>query len=393
MRKQNTAQNLDKSLLFIVFLLLFFGLLMIYNATSYSAQNLFGNAFRFVYLQLAWIVIGTIAFFVFSNINYKKLEKISYILFLANLILLGFLAIIGLFVCRAPADTGVGFAPCINGASRWFYFNPAPFPALPFFGVLGFQPGELVKLTLIMYLSIQLSKFTTKTKEDEGAFGVYFLTACLVSALLILQPNMSTAMLVFSLATIIYYVSSLPLKPLLTFLPVVFVLAVVVALILPHTRARIMTQFKSDSVEDAQEGSAYHIKQILISLGSGGVFGVGFGQSRQKYQYLPEVATDSIFAIIGEELGFVGTFMVVGAFGFLIYKGLEIAKNAPDDLGRMLATGLTSWVALQFFINVAAMTKLIPLTGVPMPLISYGGSSMVFSMIGLGILYNVQKNS
>ena len=127
----------------------------------------------------------------------------------------------------------------------------------------------------------------------------------------------------------------------------------------------------------------------MIALGSGGLFGVGFGQSRQKFQYLPEVSSDSIFAIIGEELGFIGTTLVVVLFVLFIYKGFTIAKQAPDLLGRLLAVGITSWIGLQFFVNVAAMIEIIPLTGIPIPLISYGGSSMIFSLMGLGILANI----
>jgi len=135
------------------------------------------------------------------------------------------------------------------------------------------------------------------------------------------------------------------------------------------------------------------MKQILISLGTGGTFGVGFGQSKQKFQYLPEVASDSIFAIIGEEFGFVGTTIFVLAFSFFIYKGFQIAKNSPDMFGRLLAAGVTTWMAVQFFVNVAAMIRLIPLTGIPLPLVSYGGSATVFSLIGLGLLSSVSNNS
>jgi cell division protein FtsW len=141
------------------------------------------------------------------------------------------------------------------------------------------------------------------------------------------------------------------------------------------------------------DASSYHVKQALMALGSGGIGGVGFGQSKQKYQYLPEVASDSIFAIIGEEFGFVGTACVVFAYLYLVYRGFVIAKNAPDLLGKLIATGVSSWLGIQFFVNVAAMTKIIPLTGVPIPLISYGGSSMVFSLMGLGILANINETS
>ena len=141
------------------------------------------------------------------------------------------------------------------------------------------------------------------------------------------------------------------------------------------------------------EGANYHVKQILIALGSGGFFGVGFGQSRQKYQYLPEVSADSIFAIIGEELGFIGTTLVIMIFLYIFYKGYRIAVKARDPLGKLLAIGIVCWLGFQFFVNVAAMTKLIPLTGVPLPLISYGGSSTLFILVSLGILANIGKNS
>jgi cell division protein FtsW len=139
--------------------------------------------------------------------------------------------------------------------------------------------------------------------------------------------------------------------------------------------------------------SSYHSRQALVALGSGGFWGVGFGQSKQKYQYLPEVASDSIFAIIGEEFGFIGTVAVIIVYSILISKGFKIAKGSDDLLGKLLASGITSWLGIQFLINIASMTKLIPLTGVPIPLISYGGSSMLFSMIGLGILSSIQKVS
>jgi cell division protein FtsW len=144
---------------------------------------------------------------------------------------------------------------------------------------------------------------------------------------------------------------------------------------------------------ETELSSGYHIKQILLALGSGGFWGVGFGQSKQKFNYVPEVASDSIFAIIGEEFGFIGTTLVMVAFIYLIYKGFSIAKNSKDLPGRLLAVGISSWIGLQLFVNVAAMTKIIPLTGVPIPLISYGGSSMLFSMMALGILANIDRQS
>jgi cell division protein FtsW len=267
------------------------------------------------------------------------------------------------------------------------YLNPPPLPSIPFLGVLGFQPGELAKLTVILYLSVQLSK---NIKEGGELFWVYMVTASLLSGLILLEPNMSTAVMVFMLGTIVYFVSGAPIKPVLITIPIIMTIAVAVILISPYRRSRLMSMFSGD---DDVGASSYHVKQALMALGSGGITGVGFGQSKQKYQYLPEVASDSIFAIIGEEFGFIGTASIVLAYLYLVYKGFVIAKNAPDLLGKLIATGISSWLGIQFFVNVAAMTKIIPLTGVPIPLISYGGSSMIFSLMGLGILANINETS
>jgi len=379
----------NKSLLVVIFSLLIFGLFIIYNSTAYYAQSTFGNPFRFVYLQTAWILVGLVCFIFFSNFSYKRLKAISFTLFVVSICFLLFLGFIGLVLCRSPDDAGILFAPCINGASRWFYFNPEPFPQAPFIGVLGFQPSELAKIAVIMYLSIQLSKFEKRKNSGLDPFVVYLVTTVIFSFLLLLQPNMSTAVLVFMIGSVVYFVSSYPLWPIMISTPILGILGIILIFTSEYRRARLLTLFGITSGGGYEAG--YHIKQVLIALGSGGLFGLGFGQSRQKYQYLPEVASDSIFAIIGEEFGFIGTSVVILAFGYLIYLGLSISKKAPDMLGRMLAVGITSWIGLQFFINIAAMTKLMPLTGMPIPLISYGGSSMVFTLMGLGILRNIQK--
>ena len=373
----------DKSFLFTIFAFLGFGLFMIADSTVITSNNLYNEPYRFVFLQLGWVIIGLICFSIFHNLDYKKLSRVSYSLFLFNIVSLGVLALVSLFPCSA----NLPFSPCVNGANRWLYLNPPPLPSIPFLGVLGFQPGELAKLTVILYLSVQLSK---NIKEGGELFWVYMVTASLLSGLILLEPNMSTAVMVFMLGTIVYFVSGAPIKPVLVTIPIIMSLAVVVILISPYRRSRLMSMFSGD---DAAGASSYHVKQALMALGSGGITGVGFGQSKQKYQYLPEVASDSIFAIIGEEFGFIGTASIVLAYLYLVYKGFVIAKNAPDLLGKLIATGISSWLGIQFFVNVAAMTKIIPLTGVPIPLISYGGSSMIFSLMGLGILANINETS
>lgn len=387
MKSGNVKES--RSLLIVIFSLLVFGLFIIYNSTAYYAQSTFGNPFRFVFLQSAWILAGLVGFIFFSNFDYKRLKTISFVLFVISIGFLMFLGFIGLVLCRNPESVGILFAPCINGASRWFYFNPEPLPALPYFGVLGLQPSELAKLAIILYLSTQLSKFEKIKNPEFDPFIVYLVTTIIFSFLLLLQPNMSTAVLVFMIGSVLYFVSDYPIWPIIISTPIIGALGIILTLTTEYRRARLLTLLGITSGSGYEAG--YHIKQVLIALGSGGIFGLGFGQSRQKYQYLPEVASDSIFAIIGEEFGFMGTSIVILVFGYLIYLGLRISKKAPDMLGRMLATGITSWIGLQFFINIAAMTKLIPLTGMPIPLISYGGSSMIFTLTGLGVLRNIQK--
>lgn len=376
----------DKGLLITMFSLLVFGLIVIANSTVIYSNSLYSDPYRFVFLQLGWIILGLGFFYLFYKLDYKHLEKVSFYFFIINLIFLLVLAIIGLFPCNSE----FAFAPCVNGANRWFYLNPPPFPKIPFLGVIGFQPGEMAKLTLTMYLATQLKAISEGKKTKIGSFYLYLLSTGITSALILLQPNMSTAVMVMLIGTIVYFCSGQPIKNLFVLLPALAAAGVAGIMLSPYRRSRLMTLLDKGG-DDTSLTLGYHMKQILIALGSGGLWGVGFGQSRQKYSYLPEVASDSIFAVIGEELGYVGVTVLMLVYGFLIFKGLSIAKRSDDLLGRLLAVGITSWLGLQFVVNVAAMAKIIPLTGVPIPLISYGGSSMIFSLIGLGILANISK--
>lgn len=377
---KKTSLNITKKLVFTIFAFLLFGLIMIYDSTFIYSLDVYGNFSKFVLLQIGWILIGSVCFYFFYNYDYKKIAKIAYPLFLFSFIFLILLALFGVL----PCSLSIPFAPCINGANRWFFVNPSPLPPLPFLGVIGFQPAELAKITLILYLGLQLSK-----ADENDSFWLYLITTGVFAILIILQPNLSTALMVFLIGSMMYFSSGFSLKPLFVTGPIILFLAILLMIISPYRRERVAT-FLSGSGNKEDEG--YHSRQISIALGSGGFNGLGFGQSRQKYNYLPEVASDSIFAIIGEELGFLGTSVVVIGFSYFLYLGFSIIKHTKDLLGKVIATGIVSWMGLQFFINAAAMTKLIPLTGVPMPLISYGGSSMVFSLIGLGILANISKS-
>jgi len=381
MVRQKAALPSRNSITLVTGFILLTGLVFLANSSQVYSQSVYNNPFKLSLLQIGWILIGSLTFALAYFSNLKKFRALIYGLFYINLFFLLFLGVLGSFGC----ETDIAFAPCIKGARRWVYLNPPPMPALPFLGVVGFQPGELIKLSLILYLAFQLDKLI---KKGSDPFLFYFLTTITVTSLIVLQPNMSTAILVFCIGTLVYFASGADIKKLLLVIPLLVFLGGLLVLLSPYRRARLAGLLSGSG----DEGN-YHVRQILISLGSGGVTGVGFGQSKQKYSYLPEVASDSIFAIVGEEFGFFGTTFVIAVFGYLVMRGVKIALEAKELVHKMLSIGIVSWVGLQFLVNVAAMAHLIPLTGVPLPLMSYGGSSLIFCMAGLGVLANIEKLS
>ncbi|MFZ5424838.1 MAG: FtsW/RodA/SpoVE family cell cycle protein [Patescibacteria group bacterium] len=386
-RPAHVRNAADKTFLFLLSILLAFGTLMIYDATAVYSRGELGGAFKLVTLHITWLLIGALCFFLFYKLDYHKLQKPSIIIFSIAALMLVVLAFAGQLL---PCNANFIFAPCINGANRWFFLNPAPLPSIPFLGVLGFQPSEFAKLAMIIYLAVIIAK---NEGDDLAMFVAAGVISGLVFLLILAQPNMSTAVLLLSIGMTMFFASDASIRPLLTTLPFFAGAAFFLMFGSEYRRQRFKTFLGSEDLGSDSLGSGYHIQQILIALGSGGLFGLGPGQSIQKFKYLPEVYADSIFAIIGEELGFIGTTVFIIFYTLFIYKGFDIAKKAPDLLGRLLAVGIVSWLTFQFFINIAAMLKLIPLTGVPLPLVSYGGSSTVFSLAAIGILSNVSRQS
>lgn len=312
MRKEFSA---DRSLLLVISVLLLIGIIMIYDGTVVFAQGTFGEAYKFVILHIGWVSIGLIFFSIFYKLDYHKIERYVYPIFGLALIPLVILAFVSLLrkIGWVECSPSHFLTPCINGASRWIYLNLPVLQKIPFISSLGFQPAELAKLALIMYLAVVLDRLVNlkgrvanRLNDENKPLYISLIVTGIVSFLIFLQPNLSTATLVFLIGLSVYFASGLTLRPLYTILPALFATGVFFILSSSYRRARLLTLINGSS-NDLSSG--YHIKQILIALGSGGVFGLGFGQSRQKFQYLPEVAADSIFAIIGEELGFVGYFL------------------------------------------------------------------------------------
>ena len=369
---RQTSHSPDIPLLVSVVILLIFGVIMVYDASVVYAQGVFGGKYHFLLKQLGWVAGGIVAAFLVYKIGYRHLSKLGLAFFAVSLFLL-FLTVLPRFL---PPSLNTAFfdkfVPEINGARRWLTF-----PVIP-----NLQPSELAKFSFILYLSAWLSS------KKRKIFSFLFLLSGLCG-LVLLQPDFGTMVIIAAIGLCVYFVSGASLLKLLPFGLLFGALGVFFIVSSPYRMSRLQTYLNPSAADPLSSG--YHIQQILIAVGSGGPFGLGFGQSRQKYDYLPEVSTDSIFAVVGEELGFAGAAAVVAAFGFLIYRSFTVARGAGDELGKLLATGVSSWLAVQSLVNFGAMTALLPLTGIPLPLISYGGSSTVFMMLSIGLLLSVSR--
>lgn len=347
----------DRLVLILTFALSLFGITMIFDASSVSSLKDFGNKFYYLEHQALWFGIGSLSFLFFSEYDYRNLRKFALPAFL--------LSIIFLILVLIP-----GLNREIYGGKRWLQLGP-----------IGFQPAELTKLTLIIYLSTLF--------EKKKEFLPFIFLVGLILGLLLLEPDLGTATIIISTAVALYFVSGASLKEMSIMGVSSFLLIPLMIMFSPYRRERLFT-FLNNSFD--VQGSSYHVRQVLIALGSGGIFGRGLGQSRQKFLFLPEVSTDSIFAVIAEEFGFLGASFLVFIFVFLLIRCLKISSQIKDTFGQFLIVGIIFCIGVQTLVNLAAMVSLVPLTGVPLPFISYGGSSLLVSLTGMGIVYNISKS-
>lgn len=376
---------------YLVLSILVFGLITVYSASPLYSQRFFKDPIYIAKLQLVWTLAGLALFILVSLLNQRFLKSISKGLFVASLVTLLFLSFTALiFPCKkASIDNDITFCPCKNGARRWIYLNPPPFAQIPFLGTLGFQATDFAKLAFILYMPLLLESKLKNAKRKYEPFFYFFGFSFLVSLLILSQPNMSNAILLIIIATIIYFISGANLKPLFILTPVLLAGALLFILISPYRRDRFETLVNPGKQSALKE--SYQSEQILIGLGSGGAFGVGVGQSKQKAHYTPEIIGDSIFAVVGEEMGFLGGLIVVFGFGFLAFEMIKISANAVSLYEKMVGAGVCAWIFFQYLINLYATVNLIPFTGMPIPFISYGGSSMVFALAGLGLVSNIYR--
>lgn len=348
----------DGWLIAVVAFLCLFGVLMVYDSSVAIAIRDFSNQYYYAKEQLKWLGLGIAAMIIVSRIDYHRWSTLALPFLLGTMGLL-----LAVFV------PGLGVRAL--GAHRWINF-----------GLFVIQPAELAKLVLVIYLSAWFSV------QEKKRFGAFLLLTCVLFGLVILEPDLGTGVVILVISLIMYFLSGASVKHFMFLVPVIIFGVVILAVSSPYRFARLTTYLNPES---DPLGASYQIRQVLLSLGSGGLTGIGIGKSRQKYEYLPEANTDSIFAIIGEEVGFVGTLFVVGTFALFVWRAFHIALLAPDIFGRLLASGIASWIGIQSILNIGAMAALIPLTGIPLPLISYGGSSLVIVLTAAGILLNVSS--
>jgi cell division protein FtsW len=343
------------------------GLMMVLSASSVQALRTTGGPWVFFLRQAAWVAAGSVALWVAARIDYRRWRSVAGLLLAACVVLL---------VCVLIPALGI----TAGGSSRWLGF-----------GQLRFQPSELAKLGLLLFTADLLARRTERS-ERRGQYPVVvrpvLLATVLVSVLVLLQPDMGTTMIILVVVLAVLFVGGVRLAHMAALLAASAASAVVLGLVEGYRRARLFA-FVDPWKDPSNTG--YQIAQSLVALGTGHLSGVGLGASRAKWGFLPNAHTDFIFAIIGEELGLLGTMLVVALFGAFAAAGIRAAVRAPDCFGRLVAAGVTVWVVGQAFINLGAVIGILPVTGVPLPFVSFGGSSLVITMAAVGILVNVAR--
>jgi len=354
-------------LLLIVFTLLAIGIVILFSATAvYAAEGNIGDPYFFLRKQIIWVILSIIGLIATINVSYKTLEKIRYLLLAITILLL--------VVVLIP-----GLGTTIRGTRRWFRFDS-----------LGIQPSEVAKIVLVVFFSAFIARNQDKIKTFFRGFLLPFGLLAFVCGLIVLEPDVGTAIFIALVVAIMLIVGGVRLTYLApTFLIAIGGILVILSHKLPHILDRINTFLNLDA---DPLGKGYNIYQSLIALGSGGIWGVGLGGGTQKLFFLPEMQSDFIFSIIGEELGFLGTSIVIGLFLGFLYIGYRISKNAPDLFASILAFGITLLITLQAIINICVVTASIPAKGIPLTFISFGGSSLFFTMLGVGILVNIANS-
>lgn len=359
-------RHVDYPLLTITLILLIAGLLIISSASVVVSQQNFGTPYYYLIHQAAAAGIGLVLLFITKSIPYRAWRKVA-----LPLLVLSLMLVAAVFLPK------IGFSA--GGATRWLKLGP-----------ITVQPSEMLKLSLILYLASWLDAKKAQTKGFASAFLPFLIVTGIAASLLILQPDIGTLIVVGGSATILYFLGGGKMIQLGALLALALAALVLLVQLAPYRANRLFVFLHPN--EDPQ-GIGYHINQALIAIGSGGFWGRGYGQSIQKYNYLPEPIGDSVFAVTVEEFGFVGALILGALFFSFFLRAMIVAKKTQDFFGKLLVTGIISLITLQSCINMAAISGVLPLTGIPLPFISYGGTSLVITLAMIGIVLNVSKHT
>ncbi|MEG6616428.1 stage V sporulation protein E [Peptococcaceae bacterium 1198_IL3148] len=356
----------DFILFLTVIMLLSIGVVMVFSASQYVTIIRYDDSFYFFKRQMLWATLGVGAMIFMMNFDYFRVKR-----WIGPIVIFAFILLILVLV------PGIGKE--VNGSRRWINF-----------GIISFAPAELVKLCLITFVAFGLTRKQALIHSFKQGLLPYLMVMGLAAGLILLQPDLGTAVVLCGTIMIMFLAAGAKMLHLFG-LGGIGACLVALAIYFEPYRMRRFLAFMDPEADP--QGTGYHILQSLYAIGSGGLFGMGLGQSKQKFLYLPENHTDFIFAIIGEELGFIGASLVILLFILFAWRGLKIALTSPDPFASLLATGITCGIVLQAIINMGVVTGSMPVTGVPLPFISFGGTSMLFTMAGVGILLNISKYS
>ena len=363
--KEASAKSADRLFLLLSAILVIFGLVMLASASSPAGYSKFGDTFYFIKKQLLFgLLPGLFLFLVLARFNYHLLQKFSWLIYLFSLVILALVFV-----------PGVGLV--FNGSHSW----------IQFFG-LSMQPSEFAKLAVIIILAKLLSESKDLSDWKNNLMPIFVMLMPPV-LLIAAQPDIGTLSILVVIIFVMLYLADIP-KVYLFILSLVGAACFVALLLIIPNRGQRITTFLHPELDP--QGKGYQINQSFLAVGSGGIWGLGLGHSRQKFQYLPEVQADSIFAVIAEEMGLLVVSALVLLIAFLGLRGFKISKGAPDQFGRLLAAGIMVWFVWQSFLNIGTTIGLLPLTGVPLPFISHGGSAMVVLLAGFGIVANISKH-
>jgi len=355
----------DLVLVVVILALTLLGIAMVYSASGIKALDALDEPRYFLGWQSLWAALGLVGMLAATRIDYHRYRMLALPLLVGALALLAAVLVPGL-------------GTTVNGAARWLRAGP-----------VGLQPAELAKLALILYLAFWLGARRDRIERGGTVIGFVVITG-LVGALVFAEPDLGTAIVIGAIALAMYFVAGARLWMFGALALLSGVLALAGALAHPERVERLMTFV--DPWNDPR-GAGYQAIQMLYGLALGGLSGEGLGAGREKFGFLPFPYTDSIFAILGDELGLIGTLAVIMLFLVLAYRGVRIALRAPDAMGALIATGITTWLVFQAWVNMAVVASLIPMTGITLPFISYGGSSLCVGLIAVGILLNVGRQA